>query len=68
MSITKKKYESFAKDSKTTFTKKVEKKSKKATKKNIDSIIKNVDTQLNSPLIPEAAKKKVLEEIEKEAR
>jgi len=68
LSITKKKYESFAKDSKTTFTKKVEKKSKKATKKNIDSIIKNVDTQLNSPLIPEAAKKKVLEEIEKEAR
>ena len=68
LSITKKKYESFAKDSKTTFSKKTEKKSEKATKKNINSIIKKTNTQLDKPFIPDVAKKIVLEELENQAK
>ncbi|MBG7610974.1 DUF3667 domain-containing protein [Polaribacter sp. BAL334] len=68
LSITKKKYESFAKESKTTFTKKTVKKSEKATKKNIDSIIKKTNAQLDKPFIPDVVKKTALEEIEKEAK
>ena len=68
LSITKKKYESFAKDSKTTFTKKTEKKSEKASKKNIDSIIKNTNAKLDKPFIPDVVKKTALEELEKEAK
>ncbi|WP_445747571.1 hypothetical protein [Polaribacter sp.] len=68
MSITKKKYESFAKDSKTTFTKKTEKKTEKATKKNIDSIIKKTNAKLDKPYIPDVVKKTALEELEKEAK
>lgn len=70
LSITKEKYESYAKDSKSTFTKRTEIKSEKSTKKNVDSILKKTNARLENAIIPipEDTKKIVLEEIKKEAK